>query len=488
MAPLNDNFADAIALTGTGTATVDNTDATTEVDEPNLDSAGRTFWYEWTAPGGSSALVVETLGTNSLATIVGLYTGSSVDALSQVAYGKGSACSPSYPYPTGAGGRPIRPMTAGEIQFLITVLNIAIAAGRWVAKLSDAVSDLSAYPPTYTYFDNDLIEACKEEVGRYSPGTRRREILITYLNIIDQRNLTTNAPLLEGDPAVVEVTGVMGGIYFLDADPGTVYYIQVGTHASTSPAGGSVRVNWSLSSGSGGGGAGSGGGGGGGGSGSGTGGGAGSGGFGTEFGGAVAERRWNAELLTKRADRLFDAPENAGPINQMLESKAGVFAVFAASRGAEWSRVFPWACHSRAELVELESFLARRRGRFVPFWSPTWSADLELMAVAEAGDKEIVVRASEFVQSEKHVAIITATGIYPFAIQGVTDNLNGTMTLRLWHDVTDPGLAEAIDPRSTLVSFLKYVRLAEDDIVIEFSAGAQIFCSLPLFEILSEMP
>lgn len=189
------------------------------------------------------------------------------------------------------------------------------------------------------------------------------------------------------------------------------------------------------------------------------------------------------EILTKRADRLFDAPETADPINARLETKTGPFAAFAQSRGAHWNRVFPWACHSRAEVSELESFLSRRAGRFASFWSPTWSADLELGTNVDSGNSEITVRSSEFIQGEKHIAIITPSATYPFAIVGVVDNEDGTMTLTL-----DDTLAEDLNINAVMISFLKFVRLADDDVVIEFSSGAQCQASLPLHEIPDEAP
>ena len=86
--PANNNFANAtpITLTGASTqATGTNVASTKEVGEPN--HAGNTnvhsVWWKWTAASGGSATIT-TLGSN-FDTVLGVYTGSTVSSLTQVA-------------------------------------------------------------------------------------------------------------------------------------------------------------------------------------------------------------------------------------------------------------------------------------------------------------------------------------------------------------------------------------------------------------------
>ncbi len=95
-APANDNFANAIALTGvaagqtgnniTGTQTgTGNIAATLEVDEPNPGSAN-TVWFKWTCPA-DGFFTYGTLGSRNGAAgewdaIIGIYTGAALNALS----------------------------------------------------------------------------------------------------------------------------------------------------------------------------------------------------------------------------------------------------------------------------------------------------------------------------------------------------------------------------------------------------------------------
>jgi hypothetical protein len=87
-APSNDNFAAAVEIPAAGgTVTGSNVDATAETGEP--DHANSTFgalhsvWYQWTAPADGPT-TVDTCGSG-FNTRLGVYTGSAVNALTEVA-------------------------------------------------------------------------------------------------------------------------------------------------------------------------------------------------------------------------------------------------------------------------------------------------------------------------------------------------------------------------------------------------------------------
>lgn len=84
-APVNDAFAGALTLTGlSGTTTGTNVNATVQPSEPSPASASgsRSVWWQWTAPTSGST-TIHTIGSD-FDTTLGVYTGSSVTALSQV--------------------------------------------------------------------------------------------------------------------------------------------------------------------------------------------------------------------------------------------------------------------------------------------------------------------------------------------------------------------------------------------------------------------
>ncbi|MCF7732773.1 MAG: hypothetical protein K9N23_13875, partial [Akkermansiaceae bacterium] len=85
--PVNDNFADAIDLPGnSGTQTgTGNVRATTETGEPGINGANNTVWFTWTAPSNGEFTVMTNgstnLGGGEWDAMLGMYTGTSVDAL-----------------------------------------------------------------------------------------------------------------------------------------------------------------------------------------------------------------------------------------------------------------------------------------------------------------------------------------------------------------------------------------------------------------------
>jgi hypothetical protein len=87
--PANDAFADGVVAaltTSTGSFTGSNVRATKEVGEPNhapSEPGGASVWWRWTAPAAGS-LTVTTAGSD-YDTLLAAYTGSAVNALTQLA-------------------------------------------------------------------------------------------------------------------------------------------------------------------------------------------------------------------------------------------------------------------------------------------------------------------------------------------------------------------------------------------------------------------
>ncbi len=86
--PTNDNFANAIGLAGLTDSRVGNTnvDATLEAGEdPNIAErpASHTIWYSWTAPQRGQVTIDTT--TSDFDTLLGVYTGTTVSALTEAA-------------------------------------------------------------------------------------------------------------------------------------------------------------------------------------------------------------------------------------------------------------------------------------------------------------------------------------------------------------------------------------------------------------------
>ena len=86
MPPINDNFADAIVLSGTsGQVTGSNVAATKETGEPNnpASNGGASVWWSWTATTTENVTI--NLSGSSYDTILAVYTGTAVNALTLIA-------------------------------------------------------------------------------------------------------------------------------------------------------------------------------------------------------------------------------------------------------------------------------------------------------------------------------------------------------------------------------------------------------------------
>ena len=82
--PANNDFADRISLSSGSTSTTgSNTGADKEAGEPNhASSGGASVWWSWTA-SSSARVTITTFGSN-YDTMLGVYTGNAVNALSTV--------------------------------------------------------------------------------------------------------------------------------------------------------------------------------------------------------------------------------------------------------------------------------------------------------------------------------------------------------------------------------------------------------------------
>ena len=83
--PANDDFTDADVIVGSSASIVaSNTAATAESGEPDhaANTAAASVWWSWTAPASGSASM-DTDGS-SFDTVLGVYTGATVSALTEI--------------------------------------------------------------------------------------------------------------------------------------------------------------------------------------------------------------------------------------------------------------------------------------------------------------------------------------------------------------------------------------------------------------------
>jgi len=145
-APLNDDFADALTLTGnTGSLKGDTTDASFEPDEPLANGYPfypLSLWYRWMADR-DGWMTFDTSTPAGLDTIVVAYTGSALASLVQVAYNDNLGGK--------LGGRISFPVMAGTTYLVTVAGHVDFATG----SLSDGIGTFSlewypTAPPGFT--------------------------------------------------------------------------------------------------------------------------------------------------------------------------------------------------------------------------------------------------------------------------------------------------------------------------------------------------
>lgn len=139
-----------------------------------------------------------------------------------------------------------------------------------------------------------------------------------------------------------------------------------------------------------------------------------------------------------------------------------------------------WLLKSRAEIVALRAWLDARKGRLVPFWSPTQSDDIEV--VSNIGDASTVISIVNIGYARylagradrRHLLFETMAGARYFrAIVGESEVNDEVETLTI-----DSPLGELLTPADILrVRFLHLVRLEMDDVEIVYHTTQVAECS-----------
>jgi hypothetical protein len=154
------------------------------------------------------------------------------------------------------------------------------------------------------------------------------------------------------------------------------------------------------------------------------------------------------------------------------------------------ARNFLWTAPDRAACVRLREFLDARKGRLVPFWTPTFSWDLELAEDSPAESATLVIRRAGYgqflwpVPARRRLAIFVPG--QPMALRKVISLETGTTTETLHLDSAPGGTT--LFAETTRICFLPLCRLAEDLTEITWSHTDHCEARIQFAEIPHEVP
>jgi len=131
-------------------------------------------------------------------------------------------------------------------------------------------------------------------------------------------------------------------------------------------------------------------------------------------------------------------------------------------------KTLPFLLASRAEITTFRTWVTRRLGRLVPFWAPTWQADLVLAATADRLSTGLSIiqtgyTAFQFPSPARRdlaIFMLDRSGIYFHRVIASVELGNQTEALTL---EATPVLEAALTPTNCMIAFMPFCRLASDD-------------------------
>jgi hypothetical protein len=159
----------------------------------------------------------------------------------------------------------------------------------------------------------------------------------------------------------------------------------------------------------------------------------------------------------------------------LMDTTTGTRAAEATDANPSPKREVAWLTFARAEARALREFVDRRKGRAVPFWHPAWEEDLTLTVDHGASSSALVVKECGYASrlfaagpARRNLAIRAPGAATRYrGVLSAVDNLNGTETI-----VIDSPVPEAMPAEGTLIAFLRFARMEDDKLEIEWNGGA----------------
>lgn len=176
----------------------------------------------------------------------------------------------------------------------------------------------------------------------------------------------------------------------------------------------------------------------------------------------------------------------------LLDTRTGHRRAIVPTRAPDPARAFHWTSFTRAQVASMRAFVDARRGMAVPFWLPSWQADLSLAADVGSGAVILTVRRMLYARllfpgtaGRRHLAFHRRGQALLFAkVTAATDPGSGaTETLTV-----TPAIGANLAAAATTIMFLKLCRLEDDEAEITWLNSRMADTILRVREVPTEAP
>lgn len=177
-----------------------------------------------------------------------------------------------------------------------------------------------------------------------------------------------------------------------------------------------------------------------------------------------------------------------------FEGDAGDMIAMRAAGLPNTTEQIAYLCRSRAELEDLEDFVRSLDGMAQSFWVPTWNDDITVLV---PGAGPFVIRDIGYTEffyptiALRTLFVVNQTDYTDWAVKSVassTDNGDGTETLTGGFAPGTPGSFNTATSGTHRFMFLRFVRLASDDVKIEYLSAEHALVTLEIVNVPASNP
>lgn len=198
-------------------------------------------------------------------------------------------------------------------------------------------------------------------------------------------------------------------------------------------------------------------------------------------------------VLTEDPNRREVPTHQSNKSKTRLDNLTGVFTEFIKGDANRNARPFSWFMDSRDSINAFLAFLDERKGRWAPFWVPTWHDDLMLASDGDGTLATIEVQNINYSRHQfdslytwrRHLAFIKRGAGIQFIkrIDGAVETSSTLETLTL-----DSALGQDLPKDDWMLSFLTLCRLESDEIELHWHNTDIAEADFNVIELPFEMP